>query len=68
MKNILRTRPRTVANRPTSGGWGNKKCFFRLYSNLLNVICNEQFELNTTFNVVVKSLSHWYGQLVGQQP
>ena len=29
MKNILRSRPRTVANRPTSGGWGNKKCFFR---------------------------------------
>ena len=28
MKNILRKRPRTVANRPTSGGWGNKKCFF----------------------------------------
>ena len=28
MKNILRSRPRTVANRPTSGGWGNKKCFF----------------------------------------
>ena len=27
MKNILRSRPRTVANRPTSGGWGNKKCF-----------------------------------------
>ena len=29
MKNILRSRPRTVGNRPTSGGWGNKKCFFR---------------------------------------
>ena len=29
MKNILRGRPRTVANRPTSGGWGNKKFFFR---------------------------------------
>ena len=29
MKNTLRSRPRTVANRPTSGGWGNKKCFFR---------------------------------------
>ena len=28
MKNILRSRPRTVANRPTSVGWGNKKCFF----------------------------------------
>ena len=28
MKNILRSRPRTVPNRPTSGGWGNKKCFF----------------------------------------
>ena len=27
MKNTLRSRPRTVANRPTSGGWGNKKCF-----------------------------------------
>ena len=29
MKNILRSRPRTIANWPTSGGWGNKKCFFR---------------------------------------
>ena len=28
MKNILRSRPQTVANRPTSGGWGNKKFFF----------------------------------------